>query len=315
MTQFLELDGVKYEKLFDEPILGVPFKGVNYLNGADLEGDRFSPDYDRGPLPFVLTYLAHAKSVELGVELVGVSQYLNRDDYGDWFDVWVRQDSQYKDGLRELKRRGMVRASSYPFQRTVQMSKSADGTNVIERWHVTELTLTGSSMSPAATFKSQLPEDLEKSVLTLEDILQMAKEKDVTETTEVAPETTPEATPDLAADAIAALNGAGESDTETTEESVSVVDAIMKALQPEFTALIKRMEDHEKAVDAKVNGLGTSFSKAMTDFGEATRKALTGEFGKSAPQRRAEDVIKNRPESKQPPASDKPRVAPNGPSV
>lgn len=271
-------------------ILGVPYGGPEYLNGNDLDRERFSEKTDTGPLPYVLTYFDHGKSTVKGRELIGVSQFLEKTDFGELYRIWVRESDEYQDYinfLQKIHQEGMLKTSSHPFQRTAE--KTADGEWTT--WHVVELTVCTQPANPLATS------------LIEEKIMEENKSENTAETPVTETEVKAEPTPTAEATTIEniAEKIKDKFTTETTVEkadiSVSIygrLDEVLKQLAmmgDQMMAMEKTQQtiiaDQKKHVDMLVKGLDT--------FASEVAKTVTGnvklEKAKSLPEKEVEKQL------------------------
>src|SRR5687768_11156424 len=84
-------------------LLGIPYGGPDYLEGNDLQKEKFTEKTDTGPLPYVLTYFDHAKSLSKGKQLVGMSEFVEKTNYGEVYRLWVEETEEYDEMISLLK--------------------------------------------------------------------------------------------------------------------------------------------------------------------------------------------------------------------
>lgn len=142
-------------------VRGIPFGGPAELDGKDFEGEYFDKTTDLGPLTRVLSYFDHAKlaeslpdghpaksvAVDFSKTLIGVADQELTDDEGVIWKIIVDKDHKYKNLLKRLADARMIKGSSTPFQRTVQINEKSGH---IDRWHVIEMTACVTPCNPDA---------------------------------------------------------------------------------------------------------------------------------------------------------------------
>lgn len=265
-------------------IKAVPFDGPVYLDEKDLQGHRFTPDTDLGPLKEAVSYLDHNKLVLRYPELKnfeGIDDRLGTavkelsTEEGVIYRIIVDERYKYKNLIKALAEQRMLDGSTTPYQRGVRFNKSDE--SIIDRWEVAEVTATWIPANPDATQQEIM---LMKSVI-LEDL----KMGEVTDT--VNPEN-------------AETKVEGQSDTPLTDlmdnlltetQEEKSVPTLLAELASAISAMNTRMETFENNVTAQlgtqeksINDIKTAFPK----FGELAARAFSVQLKKDGEKSGAE---------------------------
>lgn len=248
-------------------VYGVPFRGPEFLEGKDLDGEYFDENTDIGPLEKVLSYWDHAKGTDVdplyrkvreyfGKDLIGVAEKVAKDDEGWLYRIIVDRRKKYFELLKRLAEEKMLSASSTPHQRSVE--KDADGH--WKRWHVVEVTLTVQPNNPNArqlekTISDLLGDDMSKKT-TPETEQEVPVAQSGTEETPAPEKDAPEAPETPLTEQLGKIFN-GSEDAESSEEEISLAKAIMN-LTEKIAALEAKLDKVDQ-VEKSVNEVKLAF--------------------------------------------------------
>ena len=150
-------------------VLGVPYGGVDYLEGKDLQGEYFDSKTDyamikgtRTPmLAQGLSYYDHAYHELFGSDPIGTAKFMSENDQGQWWDIEIARSFNYHDFILRLAEKGVLGASSQPVQTSVEIDWE---TGHIKKWHTVEISLTPTPANPLAI--AEVAKSLDDKALT-----------------------------------------------------------------------------------------------------------------------------------------------------
>ena len=276
-------------------VIGVPFRGPDYLGGKDLEGEYFDETTDIGPLEKVLSYFSHGNNPNIGKELIGTAERLSKEEEGWLYRIIVNQHNKYKNLIKRLAEANFLGASSTPHQNTAE--KTASG--LWKRWHVTEVGPTPIPANPLATqiIAKSLGEELEMANKRQKDAADAvdqgatpaSQNTPVEEVTVESDEDDPPA--EGLQEQIEKAFSEAQIETETADESAEETVTLSKSVVDQFLTFMQESKATSARLEKGLLEVQTALPMIAGLIAKSLRGQVAEDLKKSAPERTAEKTI------------------------